>query len=119
MHEMGIAQSILDAAQAEARKHPGAVVERIGVRVGEWAGVDTESLRFCFEALTVDLLPRPVLELEFCPVQSLCLRCGKEFYNSEPVLACPQCGALATQRESGDELELSFVELEEAACAST
>jgi len=53
MHEMGIASSIMDAARTEAARFPGAVPARIGVRIGEWAGVDTESLRFCFESLVL------------------------------------------------------------------
>ena len=51
MHEMGIASSILEAARKEAARHAGARPARVGLRLGEWAGVDTESLRFCFEAL--------------------------------------------------------------------
>jgi Zn finger protein HypA/HybF involved in hydrogenase expression len=51
MHEMGIASSILEAADAEARLYPGHRPAKVGVVIGEYAGVDTESLRFCFEAL--------------------------------------------------------------------
>jgi Zn finger protein HypA/HybF involved in hydrogenase expression len=53
MHEMGIASSIMNAARSEAARFPGAIPARIGVRIGEWAGVDTESLRFCFESLVL------------------------------------------------------------------
>jgi Zn finger protein HypA/HybF involved in hydrogenase expression len=51
MHEMGIASSILDAAETEARRYPGHRPAKVGVLIGEYAGVDTESLRFCFEAV--------------------------------------------------------------------
>jgi|SRR5450755_758958 Zn finger protein HypA/HybF involved in hydrogenase expression len=52
MHEMGIASSIYEAACTEARRHPGHRAVKVGVLIGEYAGVDTESLRFCFEVLT-------------------------------------------------------------------
>jgi Zn finger protein HypA/HybF involved in hydrogenase expression len=52
MHEMGIASSILEAAATEALRYPGHRVAKVGVSIGEYAGVDTESLRFCFEAIT-------------------------------------------------------------------
>jgi Zn finger protein HypA/HybF involved in hydrogenase expression len=52
MHEMGIASSILEAAEKEARLYPGHRAAKIGVLIGEYAGVDTESLRFCFEVIT-------------------------------------------------------------------
>ena len=51
MHEMGIANSILEAAQREAQLYPAQRPARVGVVIGEYAGVDTESLRFCFETL--------------------------------------------------------------------
>jgi hypothetical protein len=51
MHEMGIASSILEAAWTEARLYSGQRPAKVGVVVGEYAGVDTESLRFCFETL--------------------------------------------------------------------
>jgi hypothetical protein len=51
MHEMGIASSILEAVSKEARLYPGQRPAKVGVRIGEYAGVDTESLRFCFETL--------------------------------------------------------------------
>jgi Zn finger protein HypA/HybF involved in hydrogenase expression len=50
MHEMGIATSV-DAAQNEAKRHPGSKLLKVGLRVGEWSGVDLDSLCFCFEAL--------------------------------------------------------------------
>ena len=68
MHEMGIAGSVIDAVRREAPKHPGARVTKVGLRLGEWAGVDTESLRFCLEALTkgTDLDPLGV-EIDWRP----------------------------------------------------
>ncbi len=51
MHEMGIASSVMQAARAEEQRRAGARVTKVGLRIGEWAGVDTESLRFCMETL--------------------------------------------------------------------
>ena len=55
MHEMGIANSIIDAAWTESRLYPGNGPAKIGVVIGEFAGVDMESLRFCFETLATGL----------------------------------------------------------------
>lgn len=68
MHEMGIANSVLDAVRAEALRYPGGRVEKVGIRLGEYSGVDTESLKFCFEALTRQTdLEHLILEIEFRP----------------------------------------------------
>jgi hydrogenase nickel incorporation protein HypA/HybF len=52
MHEMGIVSSVLETVQRELRKHAASRAIKVGLRIGEFAGVDSESLRFCFEALT-------------------------------------------------------------------
>ncbi len=62
MHEMGIASSILDAVQKELPRYPGYRVAKVLVRIGEYAGVDAESLRFCFDAIVKDS-PLAPLEL--------------------------------------------------------
>ena len=51
MHEMGIANSVLEEVARQMRQHPAERVSRVGLRIGEFAGVDPDSLRFCFEAI--------------------------------------------------------------------
>ena len=72
MHEMGIASSVLDAANVEAARRPGSRVMKVGVRIGDWAGVDPESLRFCFDALVAGgSPPLPALDIDFRPGNEL------------------------------------------------
>jgi hydrogenase nickel incorporation protein HypA/HybF len=54
MHEMGIANSVIEAVRAEAARRPGARITKVGIRIGEFAGVDRESLTFCFDVLVRD-----------------------------------------------------------------
>ena len=61
MHELGIASSILEAVQKELLLYPGYRAAKIAIRIGEYAGVDTESLRFCFDAIVKD---SPLARLE-------------------------------------------------------
>ena len=51
MHEVGIANSVLETVHRELHKSPGSRALKVGLRIGEFAGVDNESLKFCFEAL--------------------------------------------------------------------
>jgi hydrogenase nickel incorporation protein HypA/HybF len=48
---MGLANSILEAVRKELLLYPGYRAAKVGVRIGAFAGVDGESLRFCFEAI--------------------------------------------------------------------
>ena len=87
MHEMGIASSVLEAVHKELHLYPGYRAAKVGLRIGEHAGVDTESLRFCFEALVKGTELEPLeVEIEWCSAQD-----GRR----------------------GDELDLAYLELED------
>ena len=88
MHEMGIANSILEAIHQELHRYPGQRAAKVALRVGEFAGVDPDSLKFCFEAL--------VKGTEFDPLE----------------LEIQWCGAAGGRR--GDELDMAYLELEDA-----
>jgi len=114
MHELGIANSVLDAVRAEARRHPGSLPVKVAVRVGELAGVDPEALEFSFQALIHKTeWERLVLEVHTCPRRHRCPACGTTFRVADYNFACPQCRAAHTECVSGDELELVYLELEE------
>jgi len=75
MHEVTVAAGILDAVRAEVAAQKPARAIKVGVRIGEMAGIDPGSLAFCFEALVkgTDLEPLALEiergsadELEFC-----------------------------------------------------
>ena len=51
MHEVGIASGILDAVRTEVAAHQPSRAVKVGVRIGGMAGIDPNSLAFCFEAL--------------------------------------------------------------------
>lgn len=115
MHEMGIAQSVIDMATREAELKSARAVLRVSLAIGELSGVDVESLSFCFECLKKDtLLDHATLEIAYKRRRHLCPSCSREFevLNHDP--GCPQCHREDTQFLGGDELELSQLELEVA-----
>src|ERR1017187_8669772 len=76
MHELGIASSILDCVQAEARRHPGVRISKVGVKIGELAGVDVDSLQFGFECIVKDTVwDGLLLEVEAIPRVQRCPKC--------------------------------------------
>jgi len=116
MHEMGIAQSILDAVAAEMEKHPGAIPTRIGVRIGELAGVNPEALDFGFTALVHETDWAALkLEITFVPRRQRCLTCDNLFSVQDLEYDCPACQSSQTTFAGGDELELDYLEVEEEA----
>ena len=122
MHELGIANSVLDTVRAEAALRPGAVPTKVAVRVGELSGIDPDALAFSFEALTADTeYQRVKLEIETRPREHRCNGCGATFRVVDYCVLCPKCGSTRSQCISGEELELLYLEMEEPwnACLSS
>jgi hydrogenase nickel incorporation protein HypA/HybF len=114
MHEMGIANSVLEAVKTEMRRYPGTYPCKIGVRIGEMAAIDPEALRFCFEAMIQETdLASLELAIEVCPRRHRCPVCTYDFIVRDYDMRCPQCARLETTCISGDELELAYLEVEE------
>ena len=60
MHEVAIAEGILNAVRAEVAPREPARATKVAVRIGPMAGIDSESLTFCFEALVKDTEMEPL-----------------------------------------------------------
>ena len=114
MHELALAESILDAVSRELEAYPGAVPLRVGVKVGALAAVDIDALRFCFEiAVRGSKWPQLKLDAELIPAQSQCLVCGHRARAESTVLDCERCGSTQTVMLGSDELDLTCLEVEQ------
>jgi hydrogenase nickel incorporation protein HypA/HybF len=114
MHEMGIANSVLEAVEKEALRFPSGRIAKVGLRVGRLAGVDPDALAFCWEAIVRGTRWQPlVLEIDYRPRRHRCRRCGREFVVESYDVACPACGDERTIFVGGDELELAYLEVED------
>lgn len=113
MHEMSITLSLLDIVKEHMERHGVERLLGLRIKVGELAAVETESLRFCFEASIKDTaLEGAALEIEEVPLTGRCRECGREFriegYNAE----CPGCGSRAVEHIAGRELDIVSMEVE-------
>ena len=113
MHELSIAESILEAVRKELVSHPGARPVRVGLLIGELAAVDVDSLSFCFEAvLTGTDWEGLQLDARVCRQRRRCNECGNEFGVVDYNATCPACGGDSTKPISGDELDFDYLEVE-------
>lgn len=91
MHEMSIACSIVDIAEEQARAAGAGRVNTVEVEVGRLAGVEVESLRFCWEAARDGLAAGAELVIHEIPGRGFCPRCGTECEVDFHVALCPGC----------------------------
>jgi hydrogenase nickel incorporation protein HypA/HybF len=112
MHELSIAQSIVDLVTQYVPDKRSGVVRSARVKVGRQSGVVVDSLEFCFAAITKDTdLDGVLLEIESIPFVVWCNDCSTSFQNDEGTILCPQCGGGNTRVTSGTELQLVEIEV--------
>lgn len=110
MHELGIAQSIIEAATAllpEGTTNVATMCLTLGAR----AGLSEEELRFGFEIMSVNTpFEETKLEIEVIPAVAHCPICGKDFaLAEEDALLCPVCGSLAVVLVQGKEVLIKSI----------
>ena len=54
MHEMSIAQSLIEIIEEEMKKHDAKYLRSVRLNIGQLSAVVPESLSFCFEVITSD-----------------------------------------------------------------
>jgi hydrogenase nickel incorporation protein HypA/HybF len=112
MHELSIAENILEIIENYRADRGFARCSSVKLKIGLLAAVDEEALRFAFEAITEDTPHRGViLEVEKSFPWAQCA-CGKGFEVRELVYLCPDCGSPRAKLEGGDELDILSLEVE-------
>ncbi|MCP3898346.1 MAG: hydrogenase maturation nickel metallochaperone HypA [Desulfobacteraceae bacterium] len=113
MHEMGIAEKIVEIALAsipEDVKDPK--IEKMNLRIGKFASVVEDSLRFCFSIIVKDTpLEDTKLIIKSVPVLVHCNKCGTEWEVDNPIFTCPECEANDLEMLSGREIDIDSIEL--------
>lgn len=114
VHELSIAQSLLDIVLNEASAHGVKKVLRVGVRVGAFTNVVPDSLTFCFDLIKEGTVAAEAeLKLTPVPLAGTCQDCGAELDMSEPVFTCPHCASSNVQVTQGQELYIDYIETDE------
>lgn len=114
MHELSIASALLDQLEGELAKRPGSKFTKVGLRIGDLAGVDRDALTFGFDAIVKDSHWYPLaLEIERVKRRQRCPSCAYEFEAEHWSTACERCGNPVTQTIAGEELQLAYIEVEE------
>jgi hydrogenase nickel incorporation protein HypA/HybF len=114
LHELSIAQSIVDAVEARATECNAARVKGVRLRIGEASGIVTDSLTFCFEMLTSldPTLTGAQLLIDSVPHRARCRHCAKDFSVINFVAQCPTCQEWSSEIVSGNELQILDMEIE-------
>lgn len=112
MHEMALAESVIDLVEDAARANGVSRVKTVVIEIGALSHVAPEAMRFCFEAVSRGSVAEGArLEIVTVTGAGWCLDCGKTVPLTERFGACPECGRHHVQMTAGDEMRVKEVEV--------
>lgn len=113
MHEMSLAEGVLQLVEDTARREGARRVKLVVLEIGRLSAVEPEALKFCFAAVTHGSMAQgAALQIDAVPGAGWCLPCGATVPISELYGACPQCGSHQVQPTGGTEMRVKEIEIE-------
>ncbi len=113
MHEMSIAQGILDIVLKTAAEHNAVKISYIKLLIGQMTQVEPESLKFGFAALSAGSIADGAnVDITIVPLVGECNHCRQQFPVEKYSFLCPLCDSAAIVIVSGRELAVDYLEVE-------
>lgn len=115
MHELSIAEAIIESTLKETSKYDGGRVEEVGIRVGSLSGVMPDALEFAYEIAVKDTpLKGSLIKMEIVPASGTCSDCGTPCSFEMTPFICPSCGSSNIELKGGYELDISYIRIEDS-----
>jgi hydrogenase nickel incorporation protein HypA/HybF len=113
MHEMSIALGIVEAVRAELDRQGLTRLLRVGIGIGELAGVDRPSLAFCLEAAFAEESWGQVEAVFSLKKVEVCCRiCKRRYHPPRDDFRCVDCQAADVDVLRGTAVEIEWLEAE-------
>ena len=108
MHELSLAQDILQVVLNEAEKAGGKRVREIHAKVREsFNHMEDYSLETCLEAIAKGTIAEGAeMKIELIPPTLRCKECDFTFLAQESVLVCPRCRSGKLEELDAEEIDL-------------
>jgi len=111
MHEMSIAQSLIDILREEMLKHEAKTLRSVRLNVGQMTAIVPDALSFCFQVITDGTeMEGAKLNMEIIPLMGYCNECEEKFEIKDYAFVCPSCQSTKINTLGGQ--DLSIVEIE-------
>lgn len=113
MHELSIANSLVEIASEHATRASAEKIKSITLRIGALTCVHQDALKFSFELVTKDtLLDGAHLEIIHVPVTIFCITCAREIeLPGIQDFRCPNCQTPSADIRKGKELDVESIEI--------
>ena len=113
MHEMSIAQSVIDIIKEEMQKNNVTILKSARLHIGQMSAIVPDSLAFCFEVITTGTeLEGAKLIMDIIPLKGYCRSCDSEFEIKDYAFFCPSCESTEIETIGGQDLSIVEMEVE-------
>ena len=113
MHELSLAQGILQVALKAAKQGGAERIVKVYVKTGAFSGVVPSYLDECFTLMSKGTPAEgATLEVEEVPVVVWCIDCGQESQIDRADACCPHCGSSQIRMIHGRECFVDRIEAE-------
>jgi hydrogenase nickel incorporation protein HypA/HybF len=114
MHELSIAHSIIQIAEQNYPPDKQGKITGITLQIGELSSIETEALRFAFEAVKDNtILQHAILDIEVIEGEGRCSECGTVFHMPGFGTPCPQCSSFLVHVQKGREMRVLSLMVDE------
>jgi hydrogenase nickel incorporation protein HypA/HybF len=112
MHELSLAESMLELIQRAAVEQQFSAVRVVWLELGSMACVEPEALRFCFESVARDTLAQHArLEWVSIPGRGECPDCGSHHPQAQLLDPCPVCASCRVVVSGGDGMRIKALDV--------
>ena len=113
MHEMSLAENVLQIIEDAANEQRFIHVKTVWLEIGQLSCVEPDALRFHFEVVTRDSLAHQAqLEIIKIPGHGCCNQCDTEMHLDSIYDSCPNCGNYDIKIICGDEMRVKELDVE-------
>ena len=110
MHEMSLAEGMLQIVVDTARRNDASKVSVVWLEIGTLAPIERDALRFCFDVVARGGMAEGArLEIIDTPGVAWCMRCGDRVSIAAIGDACPRCGGYQLQIVEGGDMRLKEI----------
>ncbi len=113
MHEMTLAESVLQIVENAARREGLRRVRTVRLEIGQLSSIEPEAMRFCFDAVARDSVAEgALLEIVTTAGAAWCTACAAPVALAELGAPCPRCGSYRLRLTEGTGMRVMEVEAE-------
>ena len=112
MHELSIAQNMIEEIERQAPLNGFTRVLGVTLEIGSLSHVEVDAMKFCFDSAVMDTIAEGAsLQIQKVPAIALCKQCNTEQTIEARYDCCSSCGEFGLEVLSGEKVSIKALEV--------